>query len=153
MLAGRLQTKVALLSNNTETERSVHNALTTRQGFAVQPRCNSVADLAALLSREELPVVLVDLDPDPMVMMAELKPLSGQFPTVFFVGIANDVAVELLQNALGSGLRGVLGKAVLSAELPATLKRLNIVQLGDTFTVLSAGGGCGATTLAVRINP
>ncbi len=151
MLAGGLQTKVALLSKNAETEIGIHNALTTRQGFTVQPRCNGIADLAALLSREELPVVLVDLDPDPLAMMAELKPLAARFPSVFFIGVANNVAMELLQDALSSGLRGVLGKDALSAELPATLKRLNIVQLGDIFTVLSAGGGSGATTLALNL--
>ena len=151
MLAGGLQTKVALLSGNTETEIGIHNALTTRQGFTVRPRCNGIADLAALLSREELPVVLVDLDPNPEIMMAELKPLARQFPGVFFIGVANHVAMGLLQDALSSGFRGVLGKDVLPTELPSTLKRLNIVQLGDLFTVLSAGGGCGATTLAVNL--
>jgi pilus assembly protein CpaE len=31
------------------------------------------------------------------------------------------------------------------------LKRLNIVRLGDAISVISAGGGCGATTLALNL--
>src|SRR6185436_8948194 len=62
---------------------------------------------------------------------------------------------ELLLEAMQVGARHFLLKKSVPADLSNVLHRLcpesNVVAQGAAVTVLSAGGGCGATTVAVNL--
>jgi pilus assembly protein CpaE len=101
--------------------------------------------------------VLVDLDPQPQQMLPQLERIVARFPTSRFVALASTLENDLLVEAMQTGIRRVVVKHSMQAELAKTLDRISAVDAadgnlrGDVITILSASGGCGATTLAVNL--
>ncbi|MDQ3440380.1 MAG: hypothetical protein M3478_08545 [Planctomycetota bacterium] len=113
-------------------------------------------DLIAALTREAAPVVLVDLDPKPRELLDEIGRVAERFPATRFVAILSKVNDELLMAAMEAGVRRVLPKQSIGADLQGVLNRLtsgsaNRGPQGQLITIFSAGGGCGATTIAANL--
>ncbi|HEV2294153.1 MAG TPA: hypothetical protein VGR35_09870 [Tepidisphaeraceae bacterium] len=117
----------------------------------------SLRDLLLHLGRATPAVALVDVDPHPRQVLAELERASARFPAVRFVALSSVLNNDLLLAAMQSGVRHVVVKQTLLKELPELLHRLTGttgttgIPRGNVFGVLSAGGGCGATVLAVNL--
>ena len=118
---------------------------------------HSPRELLQQMSRTSPPLVLVDLDPDPRHVLAEVERLSIRFPAARFVALSRTLESELLLGAMQSGVRHVVLKQSISADLAALMHRLSAsgtaasAGRSDVFAVLSAAGGSGATTLAVNL--
>src|SRR6185312_6715325 len=82
-------------------------------------------------------------------------PLARWFPDTRFIVLSTAMGNELLLDAMKAGARHFLLKAAIVAELHDVLKRLSSdsapSSTGAAVTILSAGGGCGATTVAVNL--
>ncbi len=124
--------------------------------FACEQRpCRDLNELSAELDQREAVAVLVDLDSGPVI--AELQPLIDQFLSTRFIVIASEQREDLVLEAMHAGARDFLVKSSISSTLPTILDRLSRLATSDTLgdrpliTILSAGGGCGATTLAVNL--
>jgi pilus assembly protein CpaE len=103
-----------------------------------------------------VPICLIDLDPAPQQVLPQLERIIARFPTTRFVALSSTVGNELLLEAMQSGVRRVVMKQTMSADLPGVLDRLTAPDLqagstGEVLTVISASGGCGATTIAVNL--
>lgn len=125
-------------------------------------RVRDSRELLTELGRTAASIVVVDLDPQPRLVLGELERIVAQFPLTRFVALATALESELLLEAMQAGVRRVLAKDKLRADLPAILDRLSATGVaaaatvapgrqGKLLTVLSASGGCGATTLAVNL--
>src|SRR5205823_11361327 len=121
------------------------------------PPVRDVRDLPAHLARSASPIVMVDLDPEPHQVLLLLERVVARFPGSRFVGLSTSMESNLLLEAMQAGIRRVVVKQTMAAELRGVLDRLSGGETsdkanhGDAWTILSASGGCGATTFAVNV--
>ena len=153
----REQSNVLLMSPEPGVVSAVTAAMQTN-GHALLPgTVRNPRELLALLGRLVVPIVLVDLDPHPRQTLAELERIIARFPTSRFVALTDDSDGELLLEAMQAGVRRIVTKPTMSAELAGALDRLMAGvtaeggRQGTLMTILSASGGCGATTIAVNL--
>src|ERR1035437_3616809 len=87
--------------------------------------------------------------------VSHLEPIVKRFPDTRFVLLAAELQPALLLEAMQVGARHFMLKRAISADLSNALHRLcpssNADHGGRVITILSAGGGCGATTVAVNL--
>ncbi|WP_428940327.1 AAA family ATPase [Fontivita pretiosa] len=153
------QSNVLLMTADVTVVTEVSRAL-SGNGHVLDPTWpQTTRDLLAHLSRSSaaMPVVLVDLDPLPRQILSDLERVVARFPGSRFVGLADQLSSELLLESMQAGLRRVVSKRTMHSELHAVLDRLmggassGGTAQGELLTILSASGGCGATTLAVNL--
>jgi pilus assembly protein CpaE len=149
---------VLLVSHDPATVNAVSSALHENGRFAGERVVPDLTQLAARLQHEPTPAVLVDIDAQPQHTLRELDPIIARFGTTRFIVISTEQRPDLMLAAMQSGARHFVAKSALVAELGSILHKLvpNGVPRGGRppgalVTVLSAGGGCGATTLAVNL--
>ena len=136
---------------------AVASAFQTNGHVLAGPALRDVGDLAAHLGRSAAPFVLVDLDPQPQEILRSLERIVARFPQTRFVALSNTLENDLLLEAMQAGVRRVVIKHSLAADLSGVLDRLSVVEStdhgsrGNVLAVLSASGGCGATTVAVNL--
>jgi pilus assembly protein CpaE len=101
--------------------------------------------------------VLVDIDPRPRQTLAELEPIIARFTNTRFIVLSTSRHDDLILEAMQIGARHFLVKQSIPEDLAAVLDRLipkgrvEAGKEGPVLTVVSASGGCGATTLAVNL--
>jgi pilus assembly protein CpaE len=89
--------------------------------------------------------------------MRELEPLISRFNQTRFIVLTGGSANELIFEAMQIGARHLLSKKSIETELMGVLGRFiasdsaTPTGRGVVYTVLSAGGGCGATTVALNL--
>ena len=146
---------VLLLTNEPDTISSVSAALSTNGQLATTNVYARLPDMIARLERGGIPAVLLDVDGQPEGLLHSIEPVARKFVDTKFIALSGDVRQELLFEAMAVGVRHVLIKSNVQSELSNVLHRLcpdngNNAR-GMAITVLSAGGGCGATTLSVNL--
>jgi len=146
---------IILVTTDPRTVNAVTGALASNGRLSPE---NVLHDLGGLTTRLEggpVPAVLVDLDVLPARAPGSLEPLIRRFPEARFVLLVADMPAPLLLEAMQSGVRHCLLKKAIPEELVAALGRLcatsGRADQGQVVTILSAGGGCGATTLAINL--
>ena len=147
---------VLLMTTDAAVTSAVTKALATNGHVLTATSARDPRELFARLSAESAPVALVDLDPQPQQTLVQLERIVERFPTTRFVALSSSIESDLLIQAMQAGVRRVLPKLSIPTELSAILNRLSpheasLGQAGDVITVLSASGGCGATTIAANI--
>jgi pilus assembly protein CpaE len=151
-----VRTSITLMSPDPSVAAAVSSALENNGHVLGGPTVQDLRDLSAQLGRSPVPIVLIDIDPEPQQILPLLERIVARFPTTRFVALASNVGSDLLQEAMQTGVRRVVGKQTMGAELPGILDRLtatdaNATPMGSVLTLLSASGGCGATTIAVNL--
>jgi len=134
---------------------AVSRALSTN-GHAVTAVAHDPHEMLRQLSANPSAVAVVDLDPSPSQTLMQLHQIAGRFPTARFVALAEAPQPDLLQDAMEAGVRRVVAKRNLEAELQSILNRITPAEAvsqppGNVITVLQASGGCGATTIAANL--
>jgi hypothetical protein len=147
---------ITLMTPDASLASAVSAALHANGHVVAGPPVRDMRDLAPQLGRSPVPVVLVDLDPAPHQVLSQLERIIARHPTTRFVALSSSVGNELLLEAMQTGVRRVVTKQTMNADLPGVLDRLTAPDLkagpgGEILTVLSASGGCGATTIAVNL--
>ncbi len=148
---------ILLLTAEPGTVEKVAAALNGSERFACAGTCSTLADLRSALNEYHFGTALIDLDPKPQEMLRELGDVVGQFPDLRIVVMAEEMQSDLLLAAMQIGARHFLIKKSIGSELMPVLERLaraapsGSMAAGSMVTVLSAGGGCGATTIAINI--
>jgi pilus assembly protein CpaE len=154
MDAGR---RIVLMTNDSPTQRAVEEILKSASQPVTLETCAGLQNLVALLERKPASVILVDIDPEQKRMLAGLDPVLSRFPQTRLVVLSNEVTNELMLEAMQIGARHLLPKRAIQADLLGVLGRfvfgesLSPKKRGHVVTVLSAGGGCGATTLSLNL--
>lgn len=149
--------EILLVSAEARTVNDVVRALEGHDHLRPSAVCRDIASLPVRLQNATVPVVIVDIDPAPMAILDHVEPLANGFPATRFVALTSELSSEVIMRAMQVGVRHLQVKAALHKELPGVLDRLAINGHGDfkssgaAVTVLSASGGCGATTLVVNL--
>jgi pilus assembly protein CpaE len=153
------RTNVTLMTPDPTVAAAVASALQSNGHVLIGPAVRDVRELPAQLGRSPVPIVLIDLDPQPQQVLPHLERMVARFPATRFVALSSTVGNDLLLEAMQTGVRRVMVKQTLATELRGVLDRLTAADSsaadtsggGEVITVLSASGGCGATTLAVNL--
>jgi len=150
-----LRNLVYLLTQDAQTERRVRTALDAEHLFTLVAVCQDFEQLRAQLEDSRAGLVLIDVDPEPMGKIADLSPLVNQYIHSRFVILSGSVNADLVLRAMQAGVRHVQAKDSMLTELAAVLHDLAPesplgASQGTLLSVLSASGGCGATTLVVN---
>jgi pilus assembly protein CpaE len=116
-----------------------------------------VSELRPYLANAGAQVVLVDIDPEPSKALDDLNMIMTDYPTTCAVILANRSTKELLLAAMQAGARHLLRKKAIRSDLVQVLEQLTLNgarkngSSGSIISVFSAGGGCGATTVAFNL--
>jgi pilus assembly protein CpaE len=150
--------EVLLVTDDRETERAVSlGAEIQPDVYASVTRCKDLGELATRLDSSPASVALVDIDSDPMGRLSSIEPLVTRFPHTRFVIVCRDMKSEIVLEAMQIGARHCLVKQSIAEDLPGVLRRLMAdassaaAASGRIVTVLSASGGCGATTISINL--
>jgi pilus assembly protein CpaE len=147
---------LAIVSRDDATAQAVRAAM---EGKAVRPEWRQFGRLDALARSQEVDqtaAALVDIDNDPETMLSEVEALSLRFPHIRFIVLAHQLQNDLLLKAMQAGARHFVVKNRIAVELPGAIDRLALRTTvahgeGAVVSVLSVGGGCGTTTIAVNL--
>jgi pilus assembly protein CpaE len=146
---------VLLLSSDPATISAVTAALGAAGKLPAENVCRTVADLGDRLKREAADAVVVDVDAFPDRLMRAIEPLVRRFGETRFIVTSEKLRNELMLEAMQIGARYYMLKQQMAGELSDVIHRLcrsaEENRLGGAVTILSAGGGCGATTVAVNL--
>lgn len=144
-----------LLTNDPQTSAAVAAALQSNGKLSENNVCRDLDQLGHRLDTGSHPAALVDLDPNPQVMLQQLEALIRRRPEVKFLVVSNELRSDLMLEAMQIGARHFMLKQSIANELTAALRRIcpngDSEAIGRAVTVLSASGGCGATTVAVNL--
>lgn len=147
--------RVLLVTNELATATAVTAALESNGKLASEDICRDLTDLVDHLNRSPVPAVLVDIDAQPQRMLSSLDPIVRKFSDTRFVVLSGSQQSDLLFEAMQAGARHFMVKNSIGADLSGVLHRLcpngATSRQGGLITVLSASGGCGATTVAVNL--
>jgi pilus assembly protein CpaE len=120
--------------------------------------CGHLNDLSRSLDKAPLAAAVVDIDPMPEVILKELESVIRRHSQTKFVVLSSSFDQDLVLLAMHVGVRDFVQKDKAPAKLYDILVKLVANQEGPedqqegmVVSVLSAGGGCGATTLAVNL--
>ena len=149
--------RMVLMTGDSVTAKTVTEAIHSVNHSTVLETCSTLPQLVVHLESALPAVALVDLDPEPGRTLRDLDPLIVRFSSTRFVVLAGSAGNELVMEAMQVGARHLLLKKAIASDLPVALKRFMATrspasaQWGSVYTVLSAGGGCGATTVALNV--
>lgn len=117
----------------------------------------SLADAAAALDGRAPGLVLVDIAPDPAGMLGELAELTAAHPGSRFVVVAPEFDRGQLFHSMQAGARHFMPKAWITPDAVPICRDLaeqcqpRDARRGALVTVIAAGGGNGATTVAINL--
>jgi len=120
-------------------------------------RVSGLEALAAALPNASCALVLVDIAEDPQDILADLSPIVDAHPDKRFVVVSQTFDRDLLFLAMQAGARHFLPIDWIGPEVRLICRDLvdqvrgGAAGSGDIVTVLSASGGCGATTLSIAL--
>lgn len=146
-----------LVTPSQETGTAVSSALSSNDRFRLKGVCLNLKDLAEHPQSAAPSAVLLDIEPDPRRILADLESISGRFPDTRFIVLAESLRNDLVLEAMQAGARHFMLKRDLDSNLGAVLQRLVGSKLaasemrGLVGTVLSVSGGCGGTTVAINL--
>jgi pilus assembly protein CpaE len=109
------------------------------------------------LEHNNIAIAVVDIDPNPENILKELDKVAPLYPKTRFAVVSTRSSKELILDAMHSGARYFMLKKFIEAELDRVLEKIlmessrTVKDLGALITVFSAGGGCGATTVAINV--
>jgi len=146
---------VLLVARDDATADLVRSAVGKYPDASLAAILRSVSDLRVHLDSAAAGVVLVDIDADPAGILGELELVVSSHPGTRVVVISSVFSNDLVLEAMQAGARRFLLKESFASELGGVLKRLvgggADAALGCMISVFSAGGGCGATTVAINL--
>lgn len=118
--------------------------------------CHDLSELVLNLQRLSPPAAIVDVGNKGLAMLADLEPIITRYAQTRFIVLSSSYGPELVIEGMKVGARYVMSKSAIAADLASVMHRVVPPESGPSkhgqlVTVLSAGGGCGATTLAVNL--
>src|SRR5437763_838538 len=101
---GSAQTNIALMTPDPSVAAAVTLALQSNGHVLAGPAVRDLRELPAHLGRSPVPIVLVDLDPQPHQVLPHLERLVARFPMTRFVALCSTVGQDLLLEAMQTGI-------------------------------------------------
>jgi len=152
-----LRCGVLLITKDDATVNMVRSALNGNQLVALGNIYKEVSELRTGLLDTPAQAVVVDIDPDPIRILYDVRTVVNEHPQTRLVVLSSTVCQELLLEAMQAGARHFLQKQSIASELDQVLERLlceqtdTLTTRGSVISIFSASGGCGATTVALNL--
>jgi pilus assembly protein CpaE len=145
-----------VVSDDPQVSRSIAQVVDTDDAPDIDVACCSLDEAIRRFDEDGADAVLMDLDPAPKDRLNEVKLLADRAKGTTFLVMASSVSNELVLEAMRVGARDFLEKGTLCTTLPGVLRRVDVTTTNGQVrhalvTVLSAKGGCGATTIAINL--
>ncbi len=118
--------------------------------------CRTLGELSAALQGDHPSAAVIDMYPAGARLLHDLEPLIAGNPETRFVLLCEQLSSDLLMGAMQAGARQAIARDSLSG-LAAVLEKIASSAVaqkapeGSAVTLLSTGGGCGSTTLAINL--
>jgi Flp pilus assembly CpaE family ATPase len=145
--------RVLLMTNEPATASAVGTGLESNGRLANEDVCRDFAELSSKLRDSRAQAALVDIDQPGA--LANLETLARHFADTRFVVLSSTMDSQRVLDSMQAGARHYLLKSAIASDLSGVLHRICPNGLagrsGAVFTILSAGGGAGCTTLAVNL--
>jgi pilus assembly protein CpaE len=145
--------RVLLMTNEPATASAVGTGLESNGRLGKDDVCRDFAELSAKLRDTRAQAALIDIDQPGA--LANLESLARHFADTRFVVLSSTMDSQRVIDSMQAGARHYLLKSSIASDLSGVLHRICPNGLagrtGAVFTVLSAGGGAGCTTLAVNL--
>ena len=148
---------IVVVTQEPQTARAVSGAAESADQNPSPRICRDLEELVQYLERAPACTAVIDIDPWADQLLDDLDPIISRFAATTFIVLAKERRDEWLLQAMRVGARHLLPKDRVPSDLPEVLRRLSQRRasvngsVGSVVTVLSAGGGCGATTLAINL--
>lgn len=148
-----------LVTTNPEVTDALNGAFGDDALLLPIEQIETMRDLEKRLDRDVSGLVIIDIEPEPSVMLEYVGQLVDAHPRCRFVVVAPSFDKQMLLESMQAGARHFLPRDWIGPDVVPICREL-IEQIagasssasnGAVLTVLSAGGGCGATTLAVNL--
>ncbi len=150
--------EILLVTSEQAIKDTVKSVLDNSGDVKLAGVCRDISELRSFLLKRKVKAVVVDIDPDPPRVLRELSSVLAIYPETYFAVVCSHFTKEMVLLAMQAGARHFLEKKTLSSELAKELRLLigeDKKQGGGPrsliVSVFSAGGGCGATTVAVNL--
>ncbi len=150
--------EILLVTKEQATAKTVESVLTESKDFVLADVYQDLSQARSYLSNNKAQAVVVDIDPDPPEILSNLGTIFKASPQVFVVVVCSSLTKKLVLHAMKAGARHFLEKKKLASELSEGLqslirddKKRETNSDSAVISVFSAGGGCGATTVAVNL--
>lgn len=151
------QSNILLMTKDSATVNALNAALNENLHVALTAVCQDVSELMKHLANALFKAVMIDIDPDPSRLLQDVATITAMYPEMRVVVASSGSNNELILQAMQSGARYFLSKESITSELNKVLKQIvlngtkNEVKSGSIVSVISASGGCGATTVAINL--
>lgn len=145
------------MTSEAQTAKSVSDVIGTNEEAPNRGVYRSLDDLAVALERNRAAAVIVDIDPQPNQMLDDLEAIVNRNLGTRFVALSTHDRSDLMVQAMQAGVRHFMTKDKIKTDLLPVMQRLAPPTgsrngwHGSVVTVLSAGGGCGATTFSINL--
>lgn len=147
-----------MVTKESATKDEIKSALDKSDLMNLAGICKEVSGLRSYLTNKKVQAVVIDIDPDPSRLLYELAAILTAYPKIYVVVVCSHFTKKLALEAMQAGVRHFLEKNTIESDLTKELQQL--IHGGakkeagfdsKVISVLSAGGGCGATTVAVNL--
>jgi len=149
---------ILLVTKDSATVDKIRQALDNSDLMNLVGVCKEVSELRSYLSGKRIQAVVVDIDPDPSRILYELTKILDAYPKIYIVVVCSHFTKKLALQAMQAGVRHYLDKDTIASELTQELQQLihgsakKEAGFGSSvISIFSAGGGCGATTVAINL--
>jgi pilus assembly protein CpaE len=149
---------ILLVTKDAATVDKIKLALHDSDLVNLAGTCKEVSELRSYLSSKKVQAVVVDIDPDPSRILYELANILISYPKIYIVVVCSHFTKKLALQAMQAGVRHYLEKDTIASELTQELQQLihgsakKEAGFGSAvISIFSAGGGCGATMVAINL--
>jgi pilus assembly protein CpaE len=149
---------ILLVTKESATKDEIKSALDKSDLMNLAGICKEVSELRSYLSNKKVQAVVIDIDPDPTRLLYELAAILTAYPKIYVVVVCSHFTKKLALQAMQAGVRHFLEKNTIESDLTKELQQL--IHGGakkeagfdsKVISILSAGGGCSTTTVAVNL--
>lgn len=131
-------------------------ALLKLEGVKIAAEVDQPALLAQTVAQVSAEVLLLNLDPDPRVVLSLVGELIAGHPHLTVLASSAQTDGRLLMELMRLGIKDFLPRPLDSRQIAEAIERIAVhcaekAPQGRLITVLSGSGGQGATTLAVNL--
>lgn len=149
---------ILLVTREDSAVEKIKSALDESDLLHLTGTCKEVSELRSFLSKKKVHAVVIDIDPDPPRVLYELSRILNAYPEIYVVVICSHFTKKLAVQAMQAGVRHFLEKETIVTELNQELQQLIHGSVekksglsSQVISIFSAGGGCGATTVAINL--
>lgn len=150
------KTKIFLVTKDKSTVNYVSAVANNGSPIEIDQILPDTSSVEKYLETSGTMAGIIDIDPDSNQTLSQLEDLVRLHPQLCSVVISEDITQDLILSAMQAGARHFLQKGSIQKDLSGVMNRLLNhpgihAKKGSVLTVFSAGGGCGATTVALNL--